>query len=44
MRQCWPGDDAGLALEAKLQAAIIGSENQIEAVMAEVQKRAPRFT
>jgi len=44
VRQCWPGDDAGLALEAKLQAAIIGSENQIEAVMAEVQKRAPRFT
>ena len=44
MRRCWPGNDAGLALEAQLQAAIIGSENQIEAVMAEMQKRPPRFT
>ncbi|MCC5971030.1 MAG: crotonase/enoyl-CoA hydratase family protein [Pararhodobacter sp.] len=44
VRQCWPGGDAGLALEARLQAAIIGSANQIEAVMAEMQKRPPRFT
>lgn len=43
VRQCWPGDDAGLALEARLQAAIIGSANQIEAVMAEMQKRQPSF-
>ncbi|KPQ08207.1 MAG: Enoyl-CoA hydratase/carnithine racemase [Rhodobacteraceae bacterium HLUCCA12] len=43
VRQCWPGDDSGLALEARLQAAIIGSANQIEAVMAEMQKRPPRF-
>lgn len=44
MRAAWPGDDAQLALEARLQADIIGSPNQIEAVMAEMQKRPPRFT
>lgn len=44
VRQCWPGDEDGLALEARLQAAIIGSPNQIEAVMAEMQKRPARFT
>jgi len=27
-----------------LQAPILGSPNQIEAVMAEMQKRAPRFS
>lgn len=43
VRQSWPGGDAQLALEARLQAAIIGSPNQIEAVMAEMQKRPPRF-
>lgn len=35
---------AGLRREAELQAALIGSPNQIEAVMAGVQGRAPRFT
>lgn len=39
----WPGGDDGLALEARLQGAILGSPNQIEAVMAEMQGRAPRF-
>jgi enoyl-CoA hydratase/carnithine racemase len=39
----WPGGDAHLALEARLQAAIIGSPNQQEAVMAELQQRPPRF-
>jgi len=39
----WPGDAATLALEARLQGAILGSPNQIEAVMAEMQKRPPRF-
>lgn len=34
---------AGLKLEAELQAPIIGSPNQIEAVMANVQKRKPNF-
>ncbi|WP_334192959.1 crotonase/enoyl-CoA hydratase family protein [Pararhodobacter sp.] len=43
VRAAWPGGDAHLALEARLQAAIIGSENQMEAVAAGMQKRAPRF-
>ncbi|MFC2970424.1 crotonase/enoyl-CoA hydratase family protein [Acidimangrovimonas pyrenivorans] len=34
---------AGLALEARLQADIIGGANQIEMVMANIQKRAPKF-
>ncbi len=34
---------AGLKLEAELQAKIIASPNQIEAVMANVQKRDPAF-
>ncbi|MGY6534451.1 MAG: crotonase/enoyl-CoA hydratase family protein [Pararhodobacter sp.] len=42
-RAAWPGDDVHLALEARLQAAIMGSANQIEAVMAEMQKRPARF-
>jgi len=33
----------GLLMESKEQDAIIGSPNQIEAVMAELQKRAPDF-
>ena len=44
VRTAWPGGDAHLALEARLQAAIMGSPNQIEAVMAGMQKREPRFT
>lgn len=44
VRAAWPGNDAHLALEARLQAEIIGSANQIEAVMAGMQKRPPRFT
>lgn len=36
-----PGE--GLALEARLQAGIIGGANQIEAVMAEMAGRAPVF-
>ncbi|MEZ5778994.1 MAG: crotonase/enoyl-CoA hydratase family protein [Paracoccaceae bacterium] len=36
-----PGE--GLALEARLQAGIIGGANQIEAVMAGMAKRAPKF-
>ncbi|MEM9069341.1 MAG: crotonase/enoyl-CoA hydratase family protein [Myxococcota bacterium] len=31
-------------LEAELQGAILGSKNQMEAVMAKMQKRAPKFT
>jgi enoyl-CoA hydratase/carnithine racemase len=33
----------GLALEAKLQSLLLGSHNQLEAVMANMQKRAPAF-
>lgn len=44
VRAAWPGGDDHLALEARLQAAIIGSANQMEAVMAGMQKRPPRFT
>ena len=36
-----PGE--GLAVEAAIQAPIIGAPNQIEAVMANLQKRAPKF-
>lgn len=36
-----PGE--GLALEARLQAGIIGGANQVEAVMAAMGGRAPRF-
>jgi enoyl-CoA hydratase/carnithine racemase len=40
----WRTQDAdALQLEAKLQAAIIGSPNQAEAVMANVEGRAPVF-
>lgn len=33
----------GLALEEKLQRSLIGSANQMEAVQANMEKRAPRF-
>jgi enoyl-CoA hydratase/carnithine racemase len=42
--QTWnlpPGE--GLAIEAEMQANIMGSPNQIEAVMAGLAKRAPKF-
>lgn len=40
----WHGDDAqGLALEEKLQTPLLKSPNQIEAVMAGMQKRPPVF-
>ncbi len=35
--------EEGLRLEEKLQAELIGSPNQIEAVKANLEKRAPRF-
>jgi len=37
-----PGE--GLRLEGEIQAQIIGSANQIEAVMANIQKRKPKFS
>ena len=35
---------AALALEARLQSALLGGENQREAVLANLEKRAPLFT
>jgi enoyl-CoA hydratase/carnithine racemase len=35
---------AGLELEAALQRKLIGSPNQMEAVLANTMKRAPRFS
>ncbi|MGR8947414.1 MAG: crotonase/enoyl-CoA hydratase family protein [Gammaproteobacteria bacterium] len=44
LRESWRASPAdGLALEEKLQRELIGSKNQIEAVMASMQKRAPNF-
>ena len=40
----WHADAAtGLALEAELQAALIGQPNQVEAIMANFEKRPPSF-
>lgn len=36
-------DRAALALEAELQLGVMGQPNQVEAVMANLQKRAPNF-
>jgi len=41
--QCWGSGANGLKLEAELQAPIIGSANQIEAVMARMQNRPAKF-
>ncbi len=38
------GLEEGLRLEAQLQTRLIGSKNQIEAVRANMEKRAPRFS
>ena len=40
----WSAPDAeALALEARLQAALLGRENQREAVLATIEKRTPNF-
>jgi len=36
-------DSEALALEAELQLGVLGKKNQLEAVMANLQKRAPEF-
>jgi enoyl-CoA hydratase/carnithine racemase len=36
--------EAGLRLEERLQAALIGKPNQIEAVRANMEKRDPNFS
>ncbi|MEL6913829.1 MAG: crotonase/enoyl-CoA hydratase family protein [Pseudomonadota bacterium] len=43
VEEAWTGGPEALALEAELQAALIGTPNQMEAVAAAFQKRAPRF-
>ncbi len=44
VEESWSATDGyGLKLEAELQAKIIASPNQVEAVMANVQKRKPAF-
>ncbi|MEO0487703.1 MAG: crotonase/enoyl-CoA hydratase family protein [Pseudomonadota bacterium] len=41
--EAWQCGTDALKLEAELQAALIGSPNQMEAVMANMQKRPPKF-
>ncbi len=36
-------EEKALALEAELQLVVLGAENQLEAVAANVEKRAPVF-
>ena len=44
LEQAWHADErTGLELEAKLQGQLIGSPNQIEAIKANFEKRAPNF-
>jgi len=38
------GLEEGLRMEARLQGGLIGSKNQVEAVRANMEKRAPRFS
>ncbi len=43
--ESWHADEAtGLALEARFQTRLIGSENQVEAIRANFEKRAPKFS
>ncbi len=45
VQETWCGDAAGaLALEAALQAELIGGPNQLEAIMANMQKRPAKFS
>ncbi|MBW1642914.1 MAG: crotonase/enoyl-CoA hydratase family protein [Deltaproteobacteria bacterium] len=42
--EAWHGDSAdGLKLEEKLQRSLIGSHNNVEAVMANFEKRPPKY-
>jgi enoyl-CoA hydratase/carnithine racemase len=44
LEQAWHADErTGLELEAKLQGQLVGSPNQIEAIKANFEKRAPNF-
>lgn len=45
LEQTWHAEEReGLALEAKLQTELIGSPNQLEAIRANFEKRAPNFS
>ncbi len=45
LEESWHADPhTGLGLEASLQGALIGTPNQVEAVKANFENRAPRFT
>ena len=43
VEEAWGGGEQALKLEAELQAALMGSPNQMEAVMSNMQKRPPKF-
>ncbi len=44
LEEAWHADErTGLELETKLQVELIGSENQLEAISANFEKRAPAF-
>ncbi|MFP6654230.1 MAG: crotonase/enoyl-CoA hydratase family protein [Myxococcota bacterium] len=44
LEETWYSDEhSGLALESELQAELIGSDNQLEAIRANFEKRAPDF-
>lgn len=44
LEEAWHSDErSGLALEASLQTALIGSPNQVEAIKANFENRAPNF-
>jgi enoyl-CoA hydratase/carnithine racemase len=44
LEETWHTDErTGLELETKLQVELIGSENQLEAIRANFEKRAPEF-
>ncbi|MBO9464564.1 crotonase/enoyl-CoA hydratase family protein [Tropicibacter sp. R15_0] len=44
LKDCWLGDaEITLRREAELQAEVIGQPNQLEAIFAQMQKRAPVF-
>jgi len=44
LNEAWHADErTGLELEARLQAPLLGSKNQIEAIKANFEKRAPQF-
>ncbi len=45
VNEAWSlSEDESLALEAKLQLAIMGSPNQVEAVRANLEQRQPEFS